>query len=108
MLSIKIRRKRVNFRMLCVTLTAVEWWPALPVMGQIINILDWCATLFLSQLLILTVAEQNLLQTMQKQMVCLHCSKPLSLAVHSARVWPHAAWAPTVQEHQGWPFCLCL
>lgn len=77
MLSIKIRRKRVNFRMLCVTLTAVEWWPALPVMGQIINILDWCATLLLSQLLILTVAEQNLLQTMQKQMVCLPCSKPV-------------------------------
>lgn len=106
MLSIKIRRKHDSFRMLCVTLTGVEWWPALPVMGQIINILDWCATLFLSQLLILTGAEKNLLQTMQKQIVCLPCRKPLSWAVHSARVWPHTAWAPTVKEYRGWAFCL--
>lgn len=98
MLSIKIRTQRVSFRMLCVTLTAVDWWPALPVMGPIINILDWCATLLLSQLLILTVAEQNLLQTMQKQTVCLPCRKPLSSAVHSTGVWPHPAWAPTVKK----------
>lgn len=62
MLGIKVKKKCVSGLGCFASCSLRCWsvgWPVLPAMGQIINILGWCATLVLSQLLILIVVEQK-------------------------------------------------